>query len=138
MKDIFLKLMFNILKNYINVIIRWLSRFIPDKYFSNLQIHFKLKNCFKSRSISQIYSYILESSKYYFKSITIFQITKFTFEIEIYFSNLQSYNSNRLSLLTSAAIISNLQLYFKSKKLCFTYNFNFQICKILFQVVLYS
>ena len=69
--------------------LRWPSRVIPNKYFSNLQIHFKPKRLyFKSRSISQISSYILESAKYYFKSITIFQIKIFIFEIEIYFSNL--------------------------------------------------
>ena len=33
--------------------LRWPSRVIPNKYFSNLQIHFKpKKNYFKSRSIS--------------------------------------------------------------------------------------
>ena len=77
--------------------VRWPIRVIPNKHFSNLQIHFKPKNVyFKSRSISRMSIYILESSKHYLKSITIIQIEKFIFEIKIYFSNLQNYNSNWL------------------------------------------
>ena len=77
--------------------LRWPSRIIPNKYFSNLQIHFKPKNLyFKSRSISKMSIYILESSKHYLILITIIQIEKFIFEIKIYFSSLQNYNSNRL------------------------------------------
>ena len=70
--------------------------------------------------------------------MAIFQINKFIFEIEMYFSNIENYNSNQRLIIFQ--ICGNVQLYFgcESTKLCFIWNFNLQICKTLFQVAIYS